>query len=130
MGDTALRHLPTMSSRGGDFGATVFPLFNPLSVPPATRTRFTNDVIPASRMSAQSQNLLKLIPLPNIPAVLDQPNFASSGGVKFNDDAFNIRVDHFTTDKLHLFGRYSLHDFRMVTPGSFSLISVRPALAA
>ena len=28
------------------------------------------------------QNLLKLIPMPNIAAALDQPNFAASGGVK------------------------------------------------
>src|SRR5436190_9686656 len=129
-GGGALLRVPSIAERGGDLSATGFPIFDPLSGPPATRTRFANDVIPASRMSAQSQNLLKLIPLPNIPAVLDQPNFASSGGVKFNDDAFIIRVDHFTTDKLHLFGRYSLQDFRMVAPGSFGLIAGGPGLDA
>ena len=50
--------------------------------------------------------------------------------MKFNDDAFNVRVDHFTTDKLHLFGRYSLQDFRMVAPGSFGLVAGGPGLDA
>src|SRR5258705_488279 len=63
-------------------------------------------------------------------AALDQPNFAASGGVRFNDDAFNVRADHFTTDKLHLFGRYSLQDFRMVAPGAFGLVAGGPGLDA
>jgi hypothetical protein len=129
-GGTLLR-VPTAQERGGDISATGFPIFDPLSGnTPATRTRFPGDTIPVSRLSPQSQNLLKLIPLPNINAVLDQPNFASSGGVRFNDDAVNIRIDHFIIDKLHLFGRYSLQDFRMVAPGSFGLIAGGPGLDA
>ena len=129
-GGTLLR-VPSAAERGGDLGATGFPIFDPLSGSTlATRTRFTNDLIPANRLSQQSQNLLKLIPLPNTTASLDQPNFASSGGVKFNDDAFNVRGDHFTTEKLHLFGRYSMQDFRMVAPGSFGLIAGGPGLDA
>jgi hypothetical protein len=129
-GGGALLRVPTEAERTGDFGATGFPIFDPLSGAPANRTRFPNDRIPANRLSAQSQNLLKLIPLPNINAVLDQPNFASSGGVKFNDDAFNVRVDHFTSEKLHVFGRYSLQDFRVVAPGAFGLIAGGPGLDA
>lgn len=128
-GGTLLR-VPSVAERAGDLSATGFPIFDPLSGPPATRSRFPNDVIPANRLSPQAQNLLKLIPLPNINASLDQPNFASSGGVKFNDDAFNIRIDDFLTAKLHVFGRYSLQDFRMVAPGSFGLIAGGPGLDA
>ncbi len=129
-GGGALLRVPTELERSGDLSATGFPIFDPLTGAPATRTRFPNDRIPASRLSTQTQNLLKLIPLPNINAVLDQPNFASSGGVKFGDDAFNVRIDHFTTEKLHLFGRYSLQDFRMVAPGSFGLVAGGPGLDA
>jgi Carboxypeptidase regulatory-like domain/TonB dependent receptor len=129
-GGGALLRVPTQLERAGDLSQTGFPIFDPLSGPPASRTRFNGDIIPASRLSAQSQNLLKLIPLPNINAVLDQPNFASSGGVKSNDDAFNVRVDHFTTEKVHLFGRYSMQDFRVVAPGSFGLLAGGPGLDA
>ena len=100
-----------------------YPIYDPASGPPASRTRFPGDIIPANRLSAPAQNLLKLIPMPNTAAALDQPNFTASGGVKFNDDAFNVRADHFTTDKLHVFGRYSLQDFRMVVPGAFGLVA-------
>ena len=128
-GGTLLR-VPTQAERTGDLSQTGYPIFDPLSGPPATRTRFPGDVIPTSRLSAPAQNLLGLIPLPNTNAVLDQPNFSSSGGVKFNDDAFNVRVDHYLSDKVHEFGRYSLQDFRMVAPGSFGLIAGGPGLDA
>ena len=101
-GGTLLR-VPSQAERGGDLSATGYPIFDPLSGPPATRTRFPGDVIPTNRLSQEAQNLLKLIPLPNINAALDQPNFASSGGVTFNDDAFNVRVDNFTTERFHIF---------------------------
>ena len=69
-----------------------YPIYDPASGPPASRTGFPGDIIPANRLSAPAQNLLKLIPMPNTAAALDQPNFTASGGVKFNDDAFNVRA--------------------------------------
>jgi hypothetical protein len=129
-GGGALLRVPSAAERTGDLSATGVNIFDPLSGPPATRTQFTGNIIPANRLSSQAQNLLKLIPAANINAALDQPNFASSGGVKFNDDAFNVRVDHYTTDKIHVFGRYSLQDFRMVAPGSFGLVAGGPGLDA
>jgi hypothetical protein len=128
-GGTLLR-VPSVAERAGDLSATGYPIYDPASGPPASRTRFPGDIIPANRLSAPAQNLLKLIPMPNTAAALDQPNFAASGGVRFNDDAFNVRADHFTTDKLHLFGRYSLQDFRMVAPGAFGLVAGGPGLDA
>jgi hypothetical protein len=119
-GGGALLRVPSLAERQGDLSDLAVNIFDPLTGDtPATRTQFPNNVIPATRLSAQAQNLLKLIPAPNISAVRDQPNFASSGGVKFDDNAFDTRIDHYTTDKIHLFGRYSLQDFKMVAPGSF-----------
>ena len=66
-------------------------------------------------------NLLKLIPAPDVPASKDQPNYSGSGAVKFNDDAFNTRVDYYQTEKLHWFGRYSLADFRINSPGIYGV---------
>jgi len=128
-GGGALLRVPSAAERAGNLGATGINIFDPSTgATPATRAQFAGNVIPASRLSAETQNLLKLIPQPNIDAVLDQPNFASSGGVRFNDHAFNIRVDHYTTDKLHIFGRYSMQDFSMVAPGSFGLVAGGPGL--
>src|SRR5258706_10300397 len=129
-GGGALLRVPSAAERRGDLSGTGVNIFDPLTGPPASRTPFTNNVIPTSRLSAQTLNLLKLIPDANTSAALDQPNFASSGGVRFNDDAANIRVDYYTTDKIHTFGRYSVQDFRMVAPGSFGLVAGGPGLDA
>ena len=129
-GGGALLRVPSAAERTGDLSATGVNIFDPQSGPPASRTQFPGNIIPPSRLSQPTLNLLKLIPSANTAAALDQPNFASSGGVKFDDDAANIRIDHFTTDKLHIFGRYSVQDFRMVAPGSFGLVAGGPGLDA
>lgn len=130
-GGGALLRVPSLAERAGDLSGTGYPIFDPATgSTPATRSPFPNNQIPANRLSSQTLNLLSLIPAPNTNAVLDQPNFASSGGVKFNDDAFNVRVDHYTTDKLHIFGRYSMQNFNMVAPGSFGLVAGGPGLDA
>ena len=123
-GGGALLRVPSAEERQGDLSGLNLPIFDPQSgATPATRTRFPGDRIPVSSLSAQSQSLLKLIPLPNAPAILDQPNFASSGGVKYDDESFNGRVDHFTSEKLHIFGRYTMQQFRIVAPGSYGLLA-------
>ncbi len=127
-GGGALLRVPSEAERTGNLSATGVNIFDPASGAPAVRTQFPGNIIPQSRLSTPTLNLLKLIPSANTSASLDQPNFASSGGVKFNDDAFNVRVDHFTTDKIHTFGRYSVQDFRTVAPGSFGLVAGGPGL--
>lgn len=121
-GGGGLFRVPSAEERQGDLSALNVPIYDPLSgATPATRQRFAGDRIPTARLSNQAQNLLKYIPLPNQPAPLDQPNFTSSGGIKFDDESYNVRIDHFTTDKLHVFGRYSIQQFRLNAPGSYGL---------
>jgi outer membrane receptor protein involved in Fe transport len=115
-----LLRVPSLAERDGDLSALGVNIFDPTSSNSlAGRTQFLDNRIPQARLSPQAQNLLKLIPGPNVPAERDQPNFAGSGGVKFDDDAFNVRIDDYTTNKLHLFGRYSMQQFTTVAPGSF-----------
>jgi len=122
-GGTLLR-VPTAEERAGDLSALGLNIYDPRSGDsPATRTQFPGNQIPADRISAQASNLLKLIPLPNSPAPLDQPNFSASGGVRFNDEAFNTRVDYYHSTNLQFFGRYSLQQFRMTAPGAYGLLA-------
>ena len=82
--------------------------------------QFAGNRIPAARLSPQAQNLLQLIPLPNIEGtVRDQPNYVGSGTIKFNEDLANTRWDYFSAETTHVFGRYSLADYRMDSPGIF-----------
>jgi hypothetical protein len=78
------------------------------------RTPFAGNLIPVNRLSTAAQNLLRGLPLPNFGAPGDiANNFVASGSGLFDDDEFDTRIDHQPTDKLHIFGRYSLADFRL-----------------
>ncbi|HKE32663.1 MAG TPA: carboxypeptidase-like regulatory domain-containing protein, partial [Candidatus Angelobacter sp.] len=78
------------------------------------RTPFAGNLIPVGRMSSVAQKLLAALPVPNFGgAGAIANNFVASGSGKYDDDAFNVRIDHQTTEKLHIFGRYSLADFRI-----------------
>ena len=41
------------------------------------------------------------------------PNYAASGQGILNSDAFNVRIDRYQTEKLHMFGRYSFMQVRI-----------------
>ncbi|NDJ10072.1 MAG: TonB-dependent receptor [Acidobacteriia bacterium] len=130
-GGAALLRVPSAAERAGDMSATGINIFDPATgATPALRQQFPGNIIPPSRLASGTQNLLKLIPAANSAAILDQPNFASSGGVRFNDHAFNVRGDYYLSDKIHTFGRYSMQDFKMVAPGSFGLVAGGPGLDA
>ena len=61
---------------------------------PSTGNQFTNNQIPRNRVSSQAVNLLTLLPGPNVPGAGLTQNFITSGTELFNDDDFNIRIDH------------------------------------
>src|SRR5262249_8945414 len=86
----------------------------------ADRQQFEGNKIPTARLSPQAQNLLKNIPLPNIDgAVRDQPNYVGSGTIRFNEDLVNTRWDAYVSGSTHAFGRSSIADYRMDSPGIF-----------
>lgn len=124
LGGATQARVPTLAERSGDFrglGASRR-IFDPYTGAgtPATRTEFANQIIPASRLSPQALSLLKLIPLPTIDNVTtDNPNYVGSGSIKENQDQYNIRGDYFVTDKVHVFGRYSIANFLLDAPGIF-----------
>ena len=125
LGGATQARVPTLAERNGDLrglGPTRR-IFDPLSAAtPALRTEFANQIIPLARLSPQSLNLLKLIPLPtDNSATFENPNYVGSGAVKENQDQFNVRVDHFATEKLHIFGRYSIANFHLNAPGIFGI---------
>src|SRR3984893_18475909 len=78
---------------------------------PLTGNQFTNNQIPRNRISSQALNLLKLLPGPNVSGTGISQNFIASGTEQFNDDDFNMRIDHNVSQKVDLFGRYTFADF-------------------
>ncbi|MBL8188445.1 MAG: TonB-dependent receptor, partial [Acidobacteria bacterium] len=120
-GGSALLRVPSAAERAGDLSGLGLDIFDPASGDtPAARTQFANNRIPTNRISPQALNLLKLIPLPNIDGVTrDNPNYVGAGTIKFNEDLTNTRWDYFYSQQLQFFGRYSLADYRLDSPGIF-----------
>jgi hypothetical protein len=121
VGGSQLLTVPTAAARAGDLSAYGTNIYDPLTGDPSVRTQFANNVIPTGRLSPQAQNLLKLIPLPNLPGTDNgtRDNFVASGSELFNNDTFDVRVDGRVSSRLNAFARYSLGDFRRDGPTAF-----------
>jgi len=139
-GGSVLLRVPNAAERAGDLSDLGVKIFNPRDangneVAPALRTQFMgNDgasanVIPTALLSSQAQAILQFIPMPNIPgATGTDKNFSASGQQVFNNDAFDVRADHYYSEKLHLFGRFSFGQFKKSAPGAFGLEAGGPDL--
>lgn len=96
---------------------------------PATGTQFLDNHIPQERLSSQALNLLRQLPAPNVKEAGTQQNFIESGNERFNDDAFDLRVDGYASEQLNFFGRYSFADFRQHALSAFGAVVGGPGLS-
>ena len=127
-GGSVLTTVPTALARSGDFSEYPDQIFDPQTGDPVTgvgRTSFAGNRIPQDRLSPQVLNLLKLIPLPSLPGT--DFNFTASGIEAFDSDQFNVRDDHYWSENLHLFGRYSFARFNRLSPSAFGELAGGPA---
>lgn len=69
------------------------------------RDPFPGNIIPASRFDPVAVNILKLIPLPNLPGRIN--NFIGQGSQKDDDDQFSVRIDHNFSERQRFFARFS-----------------------
>ncbi len=126
-GASVLTRVPTATERGGDLSDLVTPIYNPCdgancNIVPASRLAFQGNVIPTNQLSPQAQALLKFIPFPNVAGASGAgPNYVASGQGVLNSDAFDVRVDRYQTERLHMFGRYSFMQYAQSSPGAFGL---------
>ena len=127
-----LTRVPTQAERNGDLSDLGVAIFNPCNgsdcnVNPANRQQFAGAVIPSSLIAPQTKALLGYIPLPNIAGASGAaPNYAASGTGIVNWDSFDVRVDRYQTEKLHMFGRYSFLQVGQTNPGAFGLAAGGP----
>jgi len=128
-GGSVLTTVPTLRARTGDLSEYGRNIYDPLtgSSTGVGRTQFTGNIIPPNRLSQQALNLLKLLPAPNITGAGISNNYTASGIEAFNSDQFNVRNDHYWSEKLHLFGRYSFARFNKSGPGAFGELIGGPA---
>jgi hypothetical protein len=132
-GGSLLTRVPTAAERAGDLSGLGAPIFNPCigsncNVAPAQRQQFAGGVIPTALLSPQALKLLQSVPLPNIPGATGaNPNYAASGFGIVNNDSFDVRVDRYQTEKLHMFGRYSFLQVNQTVPGAFGFAAGGPS---
>src|SRR6201996_6125912 len=138
-GGSATSVVPTAAERTGDFSAWLQGpnpqvIYNPYDangniIDPSLRQPFPGNVIPQKYLSTPAMNLLKYVPLPNIPNTAPGiNNYAGGGHDVFHGDATNVRIDYFASTKLTMFERYTFTQFLKSAPGLFGALAGGPQL--
>lgn len=104
---TGILSEPTAALRGGDFSAFPAVIYDPDTYDAATNTRqpFSGNIIPSNRINPIAQNLLAVMPLPNLPGEVSN--------LRLNDlqtsvqNQFDIRIDDVLSSKDSMFGQYT-----------------------
>jgi hypothetical protein len=115
-GGSRLLSVPTTAARSGDLSAYGVNIYDP-----ATGRQFDGNKIPQGRLSSQAQQILALIPLPNATGRENgvRDNYVAANSESFDENSTNVRIDGRLSDKLNMFGRYSLGDFFRNGPTAF-----------
>ena len=93
-------------------GATIY---DPLSnANPALRTPFPNNTIPAGRIDLAAIELMKRLPLPNLPGFVN--NYLTNGTAEFNRNNIDTKINWNPSDEMTLFGRYSISPTLITEP--------------
>jgi hypothetical protein len=120
----SLFSVPTAAFRSGDLSAGPTNIYDPSTgVNGAGRTQFVtkgiSNVIPASRISQVSQNLIALIPLPNIPGSGFTNNYQTTLGLRVDSDQFDVKLDQSVGKNDHFLYRYSFQHVTTVQDPAF-----------
>jgi hypothetical protein len=112
--------VPTDAMRGGDFSSLLsqgIVIYDPQSAQlingRVSRTPFSGNLIPGTRINSIAQKILSYYPEPNVPADASGQNnffYANPRHDTFNSES--VRVDHTISSKQRLFVRYTRNDRR------------------
>ncbi|MCU1262262.1 MAG: Cna domain protein, partial [Bryobacterales bacterium] len=131
-GASLLTTVPTAAIRAGDLGAFGIPIYDPSSGDANGNGRhlFTGGVIPQSQISAPAQKLLAMMPLPNTgPAGALNNNYNATGSQAIDSGQYDVKADHYVTDRLRYFARYSLANYNTTAPAAFGTQAGGPSLS-
>ncbi len=122
-GVTYVSTVPTAAERNGAFPV---PIYDPATLSGSTRSLFPNNTIPTSRFDPTGMLTVDTYPLPNQPGAAN--NYILNPPNKFNGDQYDNRVDYNISSRDLLFGRYSLTESDLLSPGGLpSPASGQPA---
>ena len=107
------------NAQGGvDFSGTGATIYDPASnADPRLRTPFPNNMIPANRIDMAALELINRLPLPTGPGFVN--NFVANGVALFNRTNIDTKINYNASDRLTLFGRYSISPTNIIEPPIF-----------
>ncbi|MDZ4802922.1 MAG: TonB-dependent receptor [Bryobacteraceae bacterium] len=121
---SSLLDIAPMAFRTGDFSKYNRVIFDPDSrrsgpAGAVISSPFAGNVIPSSKINKSSSALLELLPAPNAGAPgADARNFLRIAPRGFDNDQFDIKVDHRLTNSNTLSGRFSKGKASTPNPGN------------
>jgi hypothetical protein len=118
-GETFISTVPTAAEHMGDFSALQATLYDPYTTNPTTSARQLLNpanpyVIPSNRINQVGQNLVNVLPLPNLPGLVN--NYLYEPRATDNVDQFDVRLDHHLTDRDQLFAHGAMQYARVLKP--------------
>ena len=101
--------LSSLLSRVGPTGSALPPV---QVIDPVTGAPFSNNQIPASRISPVAKNILAFYPTAQFATSdpISGYNYIGAGGTKIDDDQRFVRIDHLINQNDRLFGHYVFED--------------------
>ncbi|WP_158615255.1 TonB-dependent receptor [Acidipila sp. EB88] len=106
-GNTNIVTVPTAAIRQGNMAGSSTPIYDPNSgnADGTGRTPFGGNVIPANRISPIANQLVALIPEPNLPGISN--NYYVNTPVYYKLQKIDTKLDWTATRKLSMFARFS-----------------------
>lgn len=112
--------VPSVALRSGNFGGTAVK-------DPLTQQNFSNNQIPASRISPVSQKVIdKFYPLPNASGASN--NYRSPVPQSFNSNQFDVRGDYVVSQNHSMFGRFTFKNLNPRPANTFPALGNDPNL--
>lgn len=120
--------VPTEAFRSGDLSASPTPIYDPNTGNPdgTGRTQFQNNQIQKNRISQVAQNILALIPLPNVAGAGATSNYQVNTGFRQDTNTFDIKLDQQLRQEDHLTYRYSWQHTDTVQDPAFGVAGGGP----
>ena len=123
--------LMVSTTEGGSAPAQAGMVFDPTTGNAAGGQRkaiTTNGQVNIIPVPTAVTNILNFLPSPNTNAGSIANNYIASGSEKFDNDQVDGRIDYNFSQKLLIFGRYTIADFDLSAPGAYGTEAGGPAL--
>src|SRR6185437_12904083 len=115
---SVLRTIPTTALIGGDFAGTGTTIYDPATgnANGTNRAPFANNAIPTSRIDPASTYMANL--MPQVNQTIFPNNYLAVGTYKLTRDNIDMKINYVPTEKMQIFGRYSLSPTDIFDPPS------------